>query len=176
MYGFAGGDPVNCSDPFGLSPQKGNDEATASDTTKQEEQQKEAYLACVQRMASANVENFDETVAGWFGSASRTAGRAAGFGGGVLARQGMAAAGYETSSSASFAGRWLLNKSAVPTMQSLVVQGIRVGATSAGALTTTALVAGVVTNAAASAAVYGGFRGGVRLGSYMVGMNLCSEK
>jgi hypothetical protein len=61
-------------------------------------------------------------------------------------------------------------------MRALLVQGIRVGATSAGALTTTALAAGVATNAVASAAVYFSFRGGVRLGSYVVGMHLCSEK
>jgi hypothetical protein len=175
LYGYADGDPINKSDPFGLSAQKDDGDTAAADTTEKEKSD-EGFLACVQRMASANVENFDETVAGWFGSTSTAAGRAAQFGGGVLARQGMSAAGYGTSSNGSLLGRWLLNKSAVPPMRPLLVQGIRVGATSAGALTTTALAAGVATNAAAGAAVYYGFRGGVRLGSYVVGMNLCSGK
>jgi uncharacterized protein RhaS with RHS repeats len=174
LYGYAAGDPVNNADPFGLSAEKKEDEQASADSTPQ--QPRESLLACVSRMASAEVEAFDETVAGWFGSGASAAGRAAQFGGGVLASRGAAAAGYATSSNASMLGRWLLNKSAVPPMRPLLVQGIRVGASSAGALTSTALVAGITTNAVAGAAVYYGFRAGVRAGSGLVALRHCAER
>lgn len=92
-----------------------------------------------------------------------------------MASNALAASGPTTSGDASLAGRWLLTKSAVGALRPFAVQGIRVGATSAGALTATALAAAVASNAAAFAAVHYGFRAGVWMGSLIVGTKLCEE-
>ncbi len=137
---------------------------------------KEGLAACVWRTAKANLDNFDETVDRWFSPVPAAAVNLVGkYGGGVLGRYGLIGSGLETSKNLKLFARLMLWKSAaVPDLAPLKVQGIKVGLAATGEqLTTAAFVGGVLTNFLTAQAVHYAFRGGLGLGSLIVGAYLC---
>jgi len=173
QYGYAGGDPVNYSDPFGL----------ASDA-KADEQPAEPAVdpgSCFLNGVASNMRETEQGIRDAVGVSGESVVSAAKFLGG-LAGRGLAGSGLETSGSGRLMLQWALGRSAGAEGVGAVfgfakVQGIRVGVTSGGAaLSGTALGIGVATNLAAGAAVGAAFQAGTVIGSGMAAAKCARAK
>ena len=188
MYGYAGGDPVNFSDPFGLFRLEGVaaqqyvrelQAATASESSDGPSSADDP-LSCFVAATAENMKATSEGIQDAIGVSATSAMRGLNFVAGMSAA-GLAGHGLQTSGTGRLLAQWSLGRSAGAsavgtTLGYAKVLGIRVGATSTGAaLSGTALGVGVATNLLAGAAVTAAFQVGTVMGSAMVGVSKCAR-
>lgn len=175
LYGYADGDPVNKSDPFGLAAEEDEPKQNADDSIDADDPK-----SCFVSATAANMRATGEGIQDALGVTSDWAMRGINAVGGLSAA-GLAGSGLQTSGYGRLVAQWSLGRSAGasavgPTFGYAKVLGIRVGATSTGAaLSGTALGVGVATNALAGAAVTAAFQFGTVMGSAMVAVSQCAR-